>query len=292
MLEQRLPIKNKSETKIVFLGTGNPNPDPDHQGPSLAIIVNNRSYIVDFGVGLVRQAARFSEEFGGCMAALDSKNMEIGFLTHLHSDHILGYPDLILTPWIMVRENPLTVYGPVGTRGLTDHILRAYESDIQYRLKGSEPINQTGWQVHVHEFRGGTIFEDDVIKVEAFPVTHGSMNNAFGFRFVTPDKVIVVSGDTAPCDTIQDFSKRADVLIHEVYSQKGFSQKKDDWQKYHRTHHTSTIQLGKMMRIAKPKLVVLYHTLFWGASEDEILSEICDVYDGEVILSLDLMIVS
>ena len=283
---------NNSGTQVVFLGTGNPNPDPRHQGPSLVVIVNEIPYIVDFGVGLVRNAASLTPQFGGSIHALRARNLKLGFLTHLHSDHSLGYPDLILTSWVMEREDQFVVYGPNGTKELTDHILKAYQVDIQYRLDGLEPINQKGWQVIVHEITEGTIYADDLIIVEAFLVSHGSLKNAFGFRFTTPDKKIVISGDTAPCDNILKFSQDADILIHEVYSHKGFSLKDETWQQYHRTHHTSTLQLGELARAARPGLVVLYHTLFWGASEAEVLAEVQSVYEGDVILSSDQLVIT
>lgn len=281
----------KSETKIVFLGTGNPNPDPGHQGPSLAIVVNERPYIVDFGVGLVRQSASLSPQYGGSIPALDVKNLELGFLTHLHSDHTLGYPDLILTPWVMEREVPLTVYGPIGTKDLTSRLLNAYEMDIQYRLLGLEPINHKGWQVIVHEIQEGLIYMDENLKVEAFLVSHGTWKNAYGFRFTTPHKIIVISGDTAPCENILKYSIGADVLIHEVYSHKGLLKRDKTWQDYHRSHHTSTLQLGELACQANPGLVVLYHTLFWGASEADLLTEVRSVYQGEVVLSSDLLVI-
>jgi ribonuclease BN (tRNA processing enzyme) len=279
-------------TQIVLLGTGNPNPDPQHAGPSIAIIVNGKSYIIDFGPGLIRQAAALTPEYGGNLPALEARNLKIGFLTHLHSDHTIGYPDLILTPWVMGRDEPLVVYGPEGTKELTDHILKAFHADIQYRLDGLEPNNNQGWKVHVNEFKGGIIFTDENLNVEAFQVAHGSLTNAFGFRINTPDKIIVISGDTAPCDNITYYSRGADILIHEVYSQKGFTRKEKSWQEYHVTHHTSSLQLGELAKTVKPKLVVLYHTLFWGASGAEILSEIKSVYHGEVHLGSDLDVIS
>jgi ribonuclease Z len=290
--EWMVKMENKSRTRVVFLGTGNPNPDPFRLGPSLAIIVNEVPYIVDFGVGLVRSAANLTPQFGGTVPELEAKNLSLGFLTHLHSDHVLGYPDLILTPWVMEREDPLTVYGPPGTQELTNHILLAYQEDIRYRLDGLEPISRQGYRVIVHEFCEGIIYSDDLIKVEAFLVSHGSMKNAFGFRITTPDKKIVISGDTAPCDSILEFSTGVDMLIHEVYSLKGYTQKDELWKQYHRTHHTSTKQLGELACTAKPGLVILNHTLFWGSSEKDILNEVQQEYDGDVILSSDLLVIT
>jgi len=119
-----------AKTKVVLLGTGNPNPDPRHSGPSLAIIVDESPYLVDFGAGLVRQAAALTPRYGGSMAALDAENLKTAFLTHLHSDHTVGFPDLILTPWVMGRNEPLEVYGPAGIAGMTEQVLKAYQSII------------------------------------------------------------------------------------------------------------------------------------------------------------------
>ena len=103
-------------TKVVLLGTGNPNPDPNHSGCSVAIIVNGTPYIVDFGPGIIRQAAALSPRYGGEIEALSIKNIKKAFLTHLHSDHTVGLPDLILTPWVMGRDEPLELYGPEGIK--------------------------------------------------------------------------------------------------------------------------------------------------------------------------------
>jgi ribonuclease Z len=284
--------KNKSRTKVVFLGTGNPNPDPHHNGPSLAVIVDQTPYIVDFGIGLVRQAAALTPEFGGELPELSANHLKTGFLTHLHSDHTLGLPDLILTPWIMERNETLLIFGPKGTRSLTDHILSAYQDDIQYRLKDLEPTNKLGYTVDVKEISGGSIYKDKYLEVEAFEVSHGSMQHAYGFRFNTPDKTIVISGDTSPCENIISFGQGADILIHEVYSYKGFRAKSKLWKQYHSTHHTSSIEVAQIANITKPKLLVLYHTLYWGATDAELLSEVKSIYRGDVLISSDLMVVT
>jgi ribonuclease BN (tRNA processing enzyme) len=276
--------------KVVLLGTGNPNPDPNHSGPSIAIIVNEIPYLVDFGSNLVRQAAALTPEYGGNLPALEAANLTIGFLTHLHSDHTIGYPDLILTPWVMERCQPLTVYGPKGTRRLTQHILKAYQADIHYRLYGDEPINDQGWRVIVHEFESGKIYQDRNVRVEAFQVNHGNWSNAFGFRFTISNKVIVISGDTAPCDNIRNFSQGADILIHEAYYEAAFQCKDDRWKDYHTHHHTSTVQLSKLAQETKPGLLVLYHTLFWGRTEQDLQNEIAEIYKGEVVIGSDLQV--
>ncbi len=276
-------------TKLVLLGTGNPNPSPDHSGCALALVVNDTPYIIDFGPGLVRQSAALTPHYGGTIGGLKASKLKTAFLTHLHSDHTAGYPDLILTPWVMGRDEPMEVYGPLGIGSMTDHILEAYEEDIRYRVYGDEPTNDRGWRVNWHEFQEeGEIYRDSNIVVEAFPVTHGSWPNAWGYRFTTPDRVIVVSGDCKPSPKVVEYGKGADILVHEVYSQAGYETKSAEWKAYHAVHHTSTLELAEIAQKTRPGKVVLYHILFWGSSEAELLQEIHSVYKGEVIVGADL----
>jgi len=276
-------------TKLVMLGTGNPNPSPNQSGCALALVVHDTPYIIDFGPGLVRKSAALSPRYGGTIGALNTEKLNTAFLTHLHSDHTAGYADLILTPWVMGRDEPMEVYGPVGIGSMTEHILEAYEEDIRYRVYGDEPTNDLGWRVNWHEFQEeGEIYHDSNIVVEAFPVTHGSWPNAWGYRFTTPDRVIVVSGDCKPSPKVVEYGKGADILVHEVYSQAGYETKSADWKAYHAVHHTSTLELAQIAQETMPGKVVLYHILFWGSSEAELLQEIHAVYKGEVFVGQDL----
>ena len=239
---------------------------------------------------MIRQAAALTPRYGGDIDALDIKNLNTAFVTHLHSDHTIGYPDLILTPWVMGRNQPLEIYGPEGICEMTEFILKAYQEDIKNRLYGLEPANNQGWRVNAHEIEEGVIFEDQNVKVEAFLAKHGYWPNAYGFRFTTPDKIIVISGDTAPCDNIRKLSQDTDILIHEVYYKKAFDRKDDFWKRYHSINHTSTHELAEIAKKAKPKLLVLYHTLFWGSNEQDLLDEIAEIYDGAVVVGSDLQI--
>jgi len=279
-----------NKTQLILLGTGTPNADPSRAGPALAISVGGQSYIVDFGPGIVRQAAALSSSRGGPFESLNPKNLKVAFLTHLHSDHTTGYPDLILTPWVLERSDPLKVFGPKGIKKMTSKILEAYKADIDYRIDGLEPANKTGWKVEAVEVNEGLVYKDEFIEVIAFKVNHGSWTNAYGYKFITEDKTIVISGDTAPSEKLIEISKGADILVHEVYSQSGFNRRNEVWQKYHASHHTSTIELAEIANKVKPKLLVLTHILFWGSTEEEILKEIESAYPGEVSIGEDLSV--
>ena len=275
-------------TQVVMLGTGTPNADPERSGPAVAIVVNDTPYLVDFGPGVVRRASAMSPSYGGPIPGLEVSKLRYAFLTHLHSDHTTGLADLILTPWVLEREQPLELYGPDGTGEMASNILEAYRADIDYRVYGLEPANNTGWRVNVHTVEEGVVFEDDNVRVEAFRVRHGTWPNAYGYRFTTPDRVIVVSGDAAPDEALERHAKGADILVHEVYSVEGFRKREPEWQKYHSTNHTSTHELGELASRASPGLLVLYHVLFWGASEETVLREVREKYAGEVVMADDL----
>ena len=280
-----LQQKRASQTQIVMLGTGTPNADPDRSGPSVAIVVNDTPYIVDFGPGVVRRAAAANRKG---VSGLAVNNLKIAFVTHLHSDHTLGLPDLILSPWTLERKEPLQLFGPRGTKAMAKNLLKAYEQDIDIRLRGGEPSNKTGYKAVAHEIRPGVIYKDANVTVKAFRVNHGLWQEAYGYRFETPDRVIVISGDTAPSPSVIDNCQGCDVLIHEVYSQAGFATRTADWQKYHSRYHTSAPQLAELATKAKPGLLILYHQLFWGTSEEDLLKEVQSLYKGKVVSGRDL----
>jgi ribonuclease BN (tRNA processing enzyme) len=275
-------------TRIAFLGTGTPNADPGHSGPSVAVLVDGTPYIVDFGPGVVRRAAALAAEYGGPLASFDVASISLAFLTHLHSDHTTGYPDLILTPWVLGREVSLEVYGPEGLKSMTDHIMRAYSDDIKMRLYGQEPANDRGWRVVAHEIGEGVIYKDDNVTVEAFAVPHGSWPQAFGFKFSTPDRTVCISGDCRPSEKLTAACRGVDILIHEVYSQSGFEGREQTWQDYHRQFHTSTLELADIATKVKPRLLILYHQLYWGTTDDDLIEEVRSKYDGDVVSAKDL----
>jgi ribonuclease Z len=248
-------------------------------------VTNGAAYLVDAGVGVVRRAA--AAERNG-FPALVARNLKTVFITHLHSDHTLGLPDLILGGWTLERTTPLEVYGPKGIKAMTSHILEAYAEDIQIRLNGGEPSNKTGYHVNAHEIDAGVVYQDSNVKVTAFRVPHGRWPEALGYRFDTRDRVIVISGDTRKSDAIVEQCHECDVLIHEVYSTAGFKRRPPEWQQYHSLYHTSSAELAEIAARARPHVLVLYHQLYWGTSDADLLQEVTSRYDGRVVSGKDL----
>ena len=287
------------ETKLVLLGTGTPNACPDASGPSSAVVVGDRAYLVDFGPGVVRQAAK---AYRNGIDALRPDRLVTAFCTHLHTDHTAGYPDLIFTPWVLERKEPLRVFGPKGIRDMTEHLLKAYKVDIDFRINGFEKANEVGYRVETQEITSGVIYRDDRVTVEAFPVSHGTLES-YGFKFTTPDRVIVISGDTAPLEIVAEKAKGCDILLHEVEYTASLAAREPKWQKYHREVHTLSVDLAEIAKKAGPKLLVTYHRIYHMEIQDNtvdvgaemarrneaILEEIRNAgYEGPVVNGMDL----
>jgi ribonuclease Z len=275
----------QSKTQVALLGTGTPNADPDRSGPAVAVVVNDTPYVIDCGPGVVRRAAAAARKGVNGLAVAKLRRL---FITHLHSDHTVGLPDFIFTPAVLERDAPLEIYGPPGIKGMADHILKAYAEDINIRLRGLEPSKPRGYVVNVHEIKTGVIYRDENVTVKAFPVKHGSWKHALGFRFETPDRVIVISGDCSPSESVIEACNGCDVLIHEVYSTAGFARRPPEWRRYHSNFHTSSKELAGIVAKARPGLLVLYHQLLWGVTPEQLLDEIKQDYQGRVVYGNDL----
>jgi ribonuclease BN (tRNA processing enzyme) len=299
------PKEHKSGTRVVLLGTGTPVPDPDRSGPATAIVVGDSAYLVDFGPGVVRRAEAAVLDRG--ITALEPRNLKVAFVTHLHSDHTAGYSDLIFTGWTSGRSTPLEVYGPAGLQSMTEHILQAYRIDIETRTnpEGNQRAVADAWKVNAHEIKPGVIYKDANVTVTAFPTKHAM--ESYGYRFDTPDRRIVISGDTSPTEETIKACNGCDVLLHEAQTLDLYTKMPERLHSFVTKYHTTTAQLAALAAEAKPKLLVIYHTIahrpgidppkylssFAAAgpprSTEEILEEeISSRYSGQFVVGRDL----
>jgi ribonuclease BN (tRNA processing enzyme)/pimeloyl-ACP methyl ester carboxylesterase len=302
------PYESTTRTRVVLLGTGTPIPDPDRSGPATAIVVDDRAYLIDFGPGIVRraEAAALKRE----IPAVEPRNLKVAFLTHLHSDHTGGYSDLILGGWTSGRTVPLEVYGPTGLQLMTEHILQAYRVDIETRTNPDGPMRDAGrspegWKVNAHEIKAGVIYKDEKVTVTAFATKHAM--ESYGYRFDTPDRTIVISGDTNPVEGTIDACNGCDVLIHEAQPLELLVRMPKSIQSFVAKYHTTTEQLAALANMAKPKLLVIYHTISFPpgiapprllppkggaealyASPEMLQKEIGSRYSGKFVIGKDL----
>jgi ribonuclease BN (tRNA processing enzyme) len=273
-----------SKTRIVLLGTGTPAPLPDRSGPATAIVVNDTAYLVDFGPGVVRRAnAAFLDKD---IKGLEPTKLRVAFVTHLHSDHTVGYPDLIFTPWTVGRRTPLEVYGPKGLKAMTGHLLEAYRVDIETRTNpdGNQRGFPEGHQVNAHEIGPGVIYKDANVTVTAFATKHAM--ESYGYRFDTADRSVVISGDTNPTQATIDACRGCDVLIHEAHTPAWLASRPDYFQQFAAKYHTTTTELAELARKAKPRLLILYH--YASTSSEDLYDEMLARYAGHFVIGRDL----
>jgi ribonuclease Z len=265
-----------------MLGTGTPRPQPDSWGPATAVLVGDRTFLVDAGVGVERRLAA---------AGLPVTGVTAVFITHLHSDHVLGLADLIFTSWVMGRTRPFPVYGPHGLAQMTEHLYAAFSEDIRIRTEGLEHESRDGYRVQVREIGPGVVYDSGGVRVTAFLVNHGEWREAYGYRFDGPGKSIVLSGDTRPSEELVRMASGVDVLIHEVQPSDSTlhpgNRSAADWARYVRQYHTTALQLGKLAARARPKLLVVYHN-GRRVADDRILADIRRSFAGSVAIAADL----
>jgi len=276
----------EAPTRVVVLGTGTPIPDARRAGPGIAVIHRGQSYLFDIGAGVVRNAtiARYRHDIPSLYP------LSIGklFITHMHSDHTIDYPELAFNLWWR-RTLPLQAWGPDGLAEMSEGMYAMMAPDIRTRTGGNQPVTgEEAYRVDVTEISEGVVFEADDIRVEAFAVEHGDIRPAFGYRITTHDRTIVISGDTAPSDKLAEIAAGADLLFHEVISDSGLMRTSEFMQNYHRKSHTIASELGRLASRAKPGKLVLYHGLWYGLEEDVIVDEVRQSYDGDVVLARDL----
>ena len=274
----------------VLLGTGFPQPDPDRGGPSAAVIVGEKVFVVDAGRGAMQRLVG---------AGLEAKGVKAVFLTHMHSDHIDGLPDVFHGTWRTRGKNPFVLYGPEGTKKLVKGLMQFYDADIRIRRDMTEKLAAGGATIDLHIVHEGVVYKDDTVSVTAFLVDHFPVKPAFGYRFDSGGRSIVISGDTYPCDNLVRFAKDADVLIHEAYLSQGGASLQGtassgtiQYEAWFKRYHSTAAEAGQIAARAGVKLLVLTHLIGnrpGGNKEEAFREEAGDHYHQTILVGRDLM---
>jgi ribonuclease Z len=240
--------------KVTLLGTGNPRPVMSRFGPSILVEAGNEKLIFDCGRGAAQRLYQLNIPFSSITGL---------FLTHLHSDHTVGIPDLWLTGWVMGRDTPLRVWGPKGTKAMMHHLEEAYSFDIHIRRDVDTRLPGAGAQVIAKDIQEGVVYESGGVKVTAFLVDHGEIKPAYGYRVDFGGHSVTMSGDTRPSDNLVKYAQGTDVLIHEVIDLEAYGDvAKGEMPEQTRKiieHHTTAEQAGTIFTRVKPRLAVYSH---------------------------------
>ena len=282
--------------RITLLGTGNPRPAPDRFGPSSLVEAGPYRVLVDAGRGatirLLQAGGR--DLLGG---------IDFVLLTHLHSDHTVGLPDLWLTGWIAGRDRPLAVYGPPGTESMVRHLQRAYEFDVENRRDVVEKLPPAGAELLATEVEidkegaaARVVFDRDGLKILAFAVDHGPETPAYGYRFEYAGRAAVFSGDCRPTPGLVVQAHGADVLVHEVVSPALLRRHSlvSDEEAVERiiARHTSPEEAGRIFALARPRLAVYSHIVPSMATGADLVPPTRKEYKGRLAVGHDLMTIT
>jgi ribonuclease Z len=266
---------------VLLLGTGYPRPDPQHAGPSAVVIAGDSWFVVDAGRGATLRIAATELQYANLRGVL---------LTHLHSDHTAGLPDLFNTSWQFGRKTaPLQLYGPKGTKRLADAMLEFFAEDIHWRRDVLEKHPAAGATIRTHVVKEGVVYDDGKVKITAFAVDHRPVMNAFGYRFESGGKSIVISGDTRPTENVVKHAKDADVLVLEAYLPEHFDRvDTPEVAARLKSYHTSAEEAGELATRAGVRTLVLTH-LIPANAEETFHERASRKFDGRVIVGKDLL---
>lgn len=290
-----------TRSKLVVLGTGMPLPNPYRSGPGYALIVDGYPYLVDAGEGIWRSIARAAlvngDEFTRGLAPAKLQHL---FITHLHEDHTVGIPSLLLNPFKLNIATGKDIYGPPGIGDMVRHIVAAWEIDIAAELSdGYDPegARATGYDIDIED--SGVVYRDDRVTVEAFRTIHGPLEDTFAYRFTTEDRVVTFTGDGGPYHrNVVDAAMNADILVTEAVTEKNIQyapwggdtveEKKREIFRY----HFSPAVLARIANEANVKTIVLSHEQNYNSGDDYdalgLVKEIVAAgYEGSVYSAMD-----
>ncbi len=277
--------------KVTLLGTSSPIPLPTRFGPSTLVEAGDQKLLFDMGRGVPIRLAQLNVPLGG---------IDAHFITHFHSDHVSGIPDVWLTGWLPSpyarRTMAFRLVGPSGAKDLMDNLQKAYALDVKIRLE-DQKLPPSGIAIVVDEFdKGGVVYEKNGVQVTAFEVDHGAaVKPAFGYRVDYNGHSAVMSGDTRYSRNVIKYGAGADVLIHEVASARPELLAASDAFQLVVAHHTTPRECGQVFAKAKPKLAVYTHFVLLRSETiseptlDDVVAETRQTYDGPLELGEDLM---
>lgn len=268
--------------KVTLLGTGNPRPVMSRFGPSILVEAGKAKLLFDCGRGATQRLYQLKIPFTAITGL---------FLTHLHSDHTVGIPDLWLTGWVMGRDTPLPVWGPKGTKSMMKHLQEAYAFDIHIRRDVDTKLPGAGVILVVKDIEEGVVYDNNGVKVTAFLVDHGEIKPAFGYRIDYGGHSVTLSGDTRPSENLIRFAQGTDVLIHEVIDVSAYGDvAKSDTSEQEKKiigHHTTAEQAGTIFTRVKPRLAVYSHIV--PPDVPDVVPHTRKTYDGPLEVGEDLM---
>ena len=276
--------------KVTLLGTGVPTPRPTSFSASTLVEAGREKLLFDLGRGSTMQLYKLHIPLGAITTS---------FITHLHSDHIVGLPDMWLTGWLATpwasRKGPMKLYGPKGTAAMTENLTKAFADDIRIRID-DEHLDPAAVAFAAKDIEPGLVYESNGVKVSAIEVNHGEkIKPSFGYVVEYDGHKVVLSGDTKYDERIAKAAAGADLLIHEVAVIEPELLTKNPVYRDIEAHHTSPEEAGRIFASARPKLAVYSHIVFGTVKpvpdipEEPLILRTRTAYNGPLLVGRDMM---
>jgi len=267
--------------KVTILGSGTPRVNIDRFSQSILIEHKNDKFLFDAGRGALLRLNQ---------SRILPNEIENIFFTHLHSDHILGFSDILMTGWVYHRQKPLNIFGPPGTINFVDSTIKSFEEDIKVRSLPPESLNVENLKSNIEIIYDDFIYKKNGLTIETFAVKHEPFTYAFGFKIFNSKYCMVISGDTTYSEQVIEKAKNCDLLIHEIAHASEHTLEKYPKAKGVISYHTDASQVSKIINTVKPRLTILNHVLSLdGSSDEQILNEIKKNTKHKVLIAKDLM---
>jgi ribonuclease Z len=279
------PRETLGMIQVTLLGTGTPVPAMNRFGPSILVEAGAQKFLFDAGRGALQRLAQLKVRW---------QDIDGVLLTHLHSDHVVGFPDLWLTGWLVGpgRDRPLRIWGPRGTKGMMSHLEQAYDFDIRIRLYDDRPPPD-GVVILANDIEQGVVLEKAGLTITAFEVDHAPIRPAFGYRVDYGGRSVVLSGDTRVSENLIRHAQGVDLLIHEVASPESFVRAGTRPERAQSViaHHVTPEQAGEVFARTNPRLAVYSHIVQPDAGEQDLILPTRKAYSGPLEVGEDLMVI-
>ncbi len=294
ILAAALPVSGVAQTRtldVTLLGTGDPVPRVDRFGPSILVEAGPYRLLFDAGRGASQRLTQLEISLG---------DIDAVFITHFHSDHLSGLPDIWLTGWLPPpfgrRDQPLRVIGPDGLTGILEGLRQAFDPDIQIRLV-DEQLPLRGIEFDISEYSAdGVVFDEEGVTVAAFAVDHGQyIKPSYGYRVDYAGRSVVLSGDTRFDENLIEAAQGADVVIHEVAAAREEMLAFDERIQLILDHHTTPEEAGIVFDRISPKLAIYSHLTLLSSPDspevtvEELIQRTRTNYAGRLLVGEDLM---
>ncbi len=264
---------------VTLLGTGTPAPQIERFGPAVLVEAGSQKLLFDAGRGVAQRIYQLHVPF-------DEVNKL--FITHLHYDHLVGLPDLLMSGWVFQRDVALEVWGPAGIGAHLEHLAGAYAADIEARLAYTG-LSPQGIRYHAHPLAQGVVHQSGGLSVTAFRVDHGAFKPAWGYRVDYGGRSVVISGDTRYSQGLVRHARGADLLIHEIAAASDHWRTRNPRLGKVLAYHTAPEELARVLTEAAPRTAVLTHLVVFGVDGNELLAAASRGHKTEVVIGRDLM---